>query len=44
MGGVMIIVSIAITAIVMTQKFSHLSAEMFLLLFVTIGYYARLSG
>ncbi len=38
MGGVMIIVSIAITAIVMTQKFSHLSAEMFLLLFVTIGY------
>ncbi|AWM44008.1 MULTISPECIES: phospho-N-acetylmuramoyl-pentapeptide-transferase [Bacillus] len=38
MGGVMIILSIAITAIVMTQKFSHLSAEMFLLLFVTIGY------
>ncbi|MBT2573459.1 phospho-N-acetylmuramoyl-pentapeptide-transferase [Bacillus sp. ISL-51] len=38
MGGVMIIVSITITAIVMTQKFSELSPEMFLLLFVTIGY------
>jgi phospho-N-acetylmuramoyl-pentapeptide-transferase len=38
MGGVMIIVSIIITTIVMTGKFSQLSVEMYLLLFVTVGY------
>ncbi|KKI93740.1 phospho-N-acetylmuramoyl-pentapeptide-transferase [Bacillus sp. SA1-12] len=38
MGGVMIIISIIITTIVMTGKFSQLSVEMYLLLFVTIGY------
>lgn len=38
MGGVMIIVSIIITTIVMTGKFSQLSVEMYLLLFVTFGY------
>ncbi|AZV47856.1 phospho-N-acetylmuramoyl-pentapeptide-transferase [Bacillus halotolerans] len=38
MGGVMIILSIIVTTIVMTQKFSEISPEMFLLLFVTIGY------
>lgn len=38
MGGVMIIISIIITTIVMTGKFSQLSVEMYLLLFVTFGY------
>ncbi|MGM7720271.1 phospho-N-acetylmuramoyl-pentapeptide-transferase [uncultured Metabacillus sp.] len=38
MGGVMIIFSIIITTIVMTGKFSQLSVEMYLLLFVTVGY------
>ncbi len=38
MGGVMIIISIIITTIVMTGKFSQLGVEMYLLLFVTVGY------
>ncbi|MFC0271193.1 phospho-N-acetylmuramoyl-pentapeptide-transferase [Metabacillus herbersteinensis] len=38
MGGVMIIFSIIITTLVMTGKFSELSVEMYLLLFVTLGY------
>ncbi|MEK5270374.1 phospho-N-acetylmuramoyl-pentapeptide-transferase [Aeribacillus sp. FSL K6-8394] len=38
MGGVMIILSIIITTIVMTNKFSEPGIETFLLLFVTIGY------
>lgn len=38
MGGVMIIISIIVTTIVMTQKFSEISPEMVLLLFVTLGY------
>ncbi|MEC1961113.1 phospho-N-acetylmuramoyl-pentapeptide-transferase, partial [Bacillus subtilis] len=38
MGGVMIILSIIVTTIVMTQKFSEISPEMVLLLFVTLGY------
>ncbi|MFO6495320.1 phospho-N-acetylmuramoyl-pentapeptide-transferase [Bacillus sp. z60-11] len=38
MGGVMIILSIIATTIVMTMKFSEVSMNMFLLLFVTIGY------
>ncbi|WP_273125377.1 phospho-N-acetylmuramoyl-pentapeptide-transferase [Metabacillus sp. HB246100] len=38
MGGVMIIISIIITTIVMTGKYSELSVEMYLLLFVTLGY------
>lgn len=38
MGGVLIILSIIITTVVMTGKFSQLSVEMYLLLFVTIGY------
>jgi phospho-N-acetylmuramoyl-pentapeptide-transferase len=38
MGGVMIIFSIIITTIVMTGKFSQLSVEMYLLLFVTVSY------
>lgn len=38
MGGVMIMLSIIITTIVMTNKFSKPGIETFLLLFVTIGY------
>ncbi|MDQ0231272.1 phospho-N-acetylmuramoyl-pentapeptide-transferase [Metabacillus malikii] len=38
MGGVMIIISLIITTVVMTGKFSQLSVEMYLLLFVTVGY------
>ncbi|TXC92053.1 phospho-N-acetylmuramoyl-pentapeptide-transferase [Metabacillus litoralis] len=38
MGGVMIIFAIIITTIVMTGKYSQLSVEMYLLLFVTVGY------
>ncbi|MGN7941242.1 phospho-N-acetylmuramoyl-pentapeptide-transferase [Virgibacillus sp. 6R] len=38
MGGVMIIISIIITTIAMTGKFSQLGVEMYLLLFVTVGY------
>ncbi|MED1437594.1 phospho-N-acetylmuramoyl-pentapeptide-transferase [Aeribacillus composti] len=38
MGGVMIMLSIIITTIVMTNKFSEPGIETFLLLFVTIGY------
>ncbi|PTA84503.1 phospho-N-acetylmuramoyl-pentapeptide-transferase [Bacillus sp. Nf3] len=38
MGGIMIIFSITITTIVMINKFSEISPEMFLLLFVTLGY------
>lgn len=38
MGGVMIIISIVITTIVMTGKFSQISVEMYLLLLVTVGY------
>ncbi|WP_044896122.1 phospho-N-acetylmuramoyl-pentapeptide-transferase [Bacillus alveayuensis] len=38
MGGVMIIVSIIVTTMIMTNKFAEPSVEMYLLLFVTIGY------
>ncbi|MBU8786316.1 phospho-N-acetylmuramoyl-pentapeptide-transferase [Bacillus glycinifermentans] len=38
MGGVMIIISIIITTIAMTIKFSEVSMNMFMLLFVTVGY------
>ncbi|WP_243386731.1 phospho-N-acetylmuramoyl-pentapeptide-transferase [Bacillus kexueae] len=38
MGGIMIIISIVVTTLVMTSKFSEPSVEMYLLLFVTIGY------
>lgn len=38
MGGVMIIISIIITTIIMTGKYSQLGVEMYLLLFVTVGY------
>ena len=38
MGGVMIILSIIATTIVMTMKFSEVSMNMILLLFVTVGY------
>ncbi|MBD1379930.1 phospho-N-acetylmuramoyl-pentapeptide-transferase [Metabacillus arenae] len=38
MGGIMIILSIVVATIVMTGKFSELSVEMYLLLFVTLGY------
>ncbi|ASB89724.1 phospho-N-acetylmuramoyl-pentapeptide-transferase [Bacillus sonorensis] len=38
MGGVMIILSIIVTTVVMTFKFSEASMNMFLLLFVTVGY------
>lgn len=38
MGGIMIILSIVITALVMVSKFSRPGLEMYLLLFVTIGY------
>ncbi|WP_243289970.1 phospho-N-acetylmuramoyl-pentapeptide-transferase [Bacillus sp. FJAT-47783] len=38
MGGIMIIASIIVTTLVMTNKFSELSVEMYLLLFVTFGY------
>ncbi|MBY0097673.1 phospho-N-acetylmuramoyl-pentapeptide-transferase [Mesobacillus maritimus] len=38
MGGLMILLSIVVTTIVMTQKFSSLTVETFLLLFVTLGF------
>lgn len=38
MGGVMIILSIIATTIAMTMKFSEVSMNMILLLFVTVGY------
>lgn len=38
MGGVMILVSIMVTTIVMTGKFSTPTMETYLLLFVTLGY------
>ncbi|KAA6452962.1 phospho-N-acetylmuramoyl-pentapeptide-transferase [Bacillus swezeyi] len=38
MGGVMIILSIIVTTIAMTMKFSEVSINMFMLLFVTVGY------
>lgn len=38
MGGVMILISIIVTTIVMTGKFSTPTMETYLLLFVTIGY------
>ncbi|HHW38296.1 MAG TPA: phospho-N-acetylmuramoyl-pentapeptide-transferase [Bacillales bacterium] len=38
MGGVMILVSIIITTLVMTGKFATPTMEVYLLLFVTIGY------
>lgn len=38
MGGLMILLSIVLTTIIMTQKFSGLTVETFLLLFVTLGF------
>nr|WP_249292427.1 phospho-N-acetylmuramoyl-pentapeptide-transferase [Metabacillus flavus] len=38
MGGIMIILSIIVTTLVMTGKFSEPSVEMWLLIFVTFGY------
>ncbi|MBT2641170.1 MULTISPECIES: phospho-N-acetylmuramoyl-pentapeptide-transferase [Bacillaceae] len=38
MGGVMILISITITTLVMTGKFSQPSVETYLLLFVTLGF------
>ncbi|CAM3750493.1 phospho-N-acetylmuramoyl-pentapeptide-transferase [Mesobacillus thioparans] len=38
MGGVMILISISITTLVMTGKFSQPSVETYLLLFVTLGF------
>jgi len=38
MGGIMIITSILVTTLIMTNKFSKPSVEMYLLLFVTLGY------
>jgi phospho-N-acetylmuramoyl-pentapeptide-transferase len=38
MGGLMILLSIVVTTVVMTQKFSSLTVETFLLLFVTLGF------
>jgi phospho-N-acetylmuramoyl-pentapeptide-transferase len=38
MGGVMIIASIVITTIAMTLKFAEIGLEIYLLLFVTLGY------
>ncbi|SEN29133.1 Phospho-N-acetylmuramoyl-pentapeptide-transferase [Mesobacillus persicus] len=38
MGGLMILLSIVVSTIVMTQKFSSLTVETFLLLFVTLGF------
>ncbi|KXG10456.1 phospho-N-acetylmuramoyl-pentapeptide-transferase [Anoxybacillus rupiensis] len=38
MGGMMILLSIVITTFFMTKKFSHITIETYLLLFVTIGY------
>ncbi|MEK3989475.1 phospho-N-acetylmuramoyl-pentapeptide-transferase [Robertmurraya sp. FSL R5-0851] len=38
MGGTMILLSIVVTTIVMTSKYSELSVQTYLLLFVTIGF------
>ncbi|WP_066052977.1 phospho-N-acetylmuramoyl-pentapeptide-transferase [Robertmurraya korlensis] len=38
MGGTMILLSIVVTTIVMTTKYSELSVQTYLLLFVTIGF------
>jgi phospho-N-acetylmuramoyl-pentapeptide-transferase len=38
MGGIVILLSIIVTTLVMTEKFSEPSVETYLLLFVTIGY------
>lgn len=38
MGGMMILLSIVVTTIVMTSKYSELSVQTYLLLFVTIGF------
>lgn len=38
MGGIVILLAIAITALVMISKYSELSTNVFLLLFVTIGF------
>ncbi|MBS8263363.1 phospho-N-acetylmuramoyl-pentapeptide-transferase [Mesobacillus boroniphilus] len=38
MGGVMILISITVTTLVMTGKFSQPSVETYLLLFVTLGF------
>ncbi|GGJ55098.1 phospho-N-acetylmuramoyl-pentapeptide-transferase [Anoxybacillus voinovskiensis] len=38
MGGIMILLSIVVTTWLMTKKYSHLTVETYLLLFVTIGY------
>ncbi|ALC80964.1 MULTISPECIES: phospho-N-acetylmuramoyl-pentapeptide-transferase [Bacillus] len=38
MGGIMIIASIVVTTIAMTLKFSEIGLEVYLLLFVTLGY------
>lgn len=38
MGGIMIVCSIVITTIAMTLKFSEIGLEIYLLLFVTLGY------
>ncbi|MBM4764024.1 phospho-N-acetylmuramoyl-pentapeptide-transferase [Bacillus sp. B15-48] len=38
MGGIMILLSIVLTTLIMTQKFSALTVETFLLLFVTLGF------
>lgn len=38
MGGLMILLSIVVSTIIMTQKFSSLTVETFLLLFTTLGF------
>ncbi|ANB60584.1 phospho-N-acetylmuramoyl-pentapeptide-transferase [Anoxybacteroides amylolyticum] len=38
MGGIMILLSIVVTTWLMTKKYSHITVETYLLLFVTIGY------
>ncbi|MFD1735723.1 phospho-N-acetylmuramoyl-pentapeptide-transferase [Bacillus salitolerans] len=38
MGGIVILISVVLTTLVMTGKFSNPTVETFLLLFVTIGY------
>lgn len=38
MGGIMILLSITVTTLVIINKFSDVSVEVFLLLFVTLGY------
>lgn len=38
MGGIMILLSVTVTTLVIINKFSNISVEVFLLLFVTLGY------